>query len=76
MSYLHATPPGQSPSEHARELDANRPLDAHEARPLRVLPVITAKRTWESHGCSAPGCGYPDGKPCIHCGLIIAAISS
>lgn len=21
-------------------------------------------------GCSTPGCGYPDGKPCIRCGFV------
>lgn len=41
MSYLHSTPPGSSQSEHARELDAARPKDAHESRPLRVMPVVT-----------------------------------
>ncbi len=26
---------------------------------------------WEVNGCSKPGCGYADGKPCIRCGLIV-----
>lgn len=26
---------------------------------------------WNLNGCSKPGCGFPDGKPCIGCGLII-----
>lgn len=23
--------------------------------------------------CSSPGCGYPDGKPCIGCGRVVPA---
>jgi hypothetical protein len=27
--------------------------------------------TWGTHGCSTPGCGFPDGRRCIRCGLTI-----
>lgn len=33
--------------------------------------MATAEQIWVEGGCSTPGCGYPDGKPCINCGLVI-----
>ena len=29
------------------------------------------KITLETPGCSTPGCGIPDGRPCIGCGRIV-----
>lgn len=29
------------------------------------------RQIWEESGCSKPGCGFPDGRPCIGCGLIV-----
>lgn len=40
---------------------------------LRLISVLREelKRTQAKvPGCSKPGCGYPDGKPCIGCGRI------
>lgn len=34
--------------------------------------LLGLEKPWEQSGCSTPGCGYPDGKPCIGCGLVIS----
>lgn len=38
-----------------------------------VPPEIEAQIRKQLPGCSHPGCGYPDGKPCHGCGRIVYA---
>jgi protein gp37 len=46
-----------------------RTSEALWKQPLKWNAAVKDK--WEEHGCSKPGCGYPDGKPCTGCGLVV-----
>ncbi len=42
---------------------------AHWKQPAKWSKIPCEE--WEVNGCSKPGCGYADGKPCIGCGLVV-----
>jgi hypothetical protein len=45
-------------------------LTIYQHSPTQI-PRTNRNPIWEAEGCSTPGCGYPDGNPCIKCGLVI-----